>query len=341
VWVGNYRAKEMSSSLRFNLLGYGPAWGGASSLDPACTKVHAHLLFCGLQENVDFTVEATSNPQQHGELPVMQINEAEQVPRLVETAEICSALTGLGHDPDAALTPLQKAESAAYTALVEERLQVALLFSWWEDEANYEAVTRPALAAQLPVPLCYYLPWSMRRRVHSQLARRRCLKADVAYAHGEAALESLATRLSEDAGDFFHGAKPSSVDAAVFAYLNAVLLSPLPNDRIRRSLRAHNNLVTYCERVASRFFGPPPPLLPPASPPTRASSGDPTAAAAAAQGAPAASGKPGKTPRTPKQQQFRRRSRNAVLGALGSALLYALATDTFGRREEDDDSDAD
>ena len=53
------------------------------------------------------------------------------------------------------------------------------------------------------------------------------------------------------------------------------------------------------------------------------------AAEAAASGA-EGGGRPAKEKRTTKQQNFRRRSRNAVLGATGAALIYALAVDALG-----------
>ena len=342
---------------RLSLLSFGPAWG-CPSLDAASCKAHAYLLFCGLQPGKDFAVEPCNNPHVglSGELPVLQVSGPDSGSTLAEPHEIFNTLSTLGYDPDSGLTALQKAESAAFTALIEERLAVALLFSWWEEEANYDAVIRPALAATLPLPLCYYLPWSMRRRVHSQLARRRCASASVAYAHGEAALEALAVRL--DGRAFIHGDAPTSVDASAFAYLTAVLRCPLPDDRLRRLLRGHPNLVAYCERISADYFGGSEPLLPPASGAEAAAAarrasdiravaqGGAAGARAAADAAEAeaeaeAAGGQKKQPRNPKQQAFRRRSRNAVLAAAGSALAYALAVDAFGKGEaESEDEEA-
>ena len=48
-----------------------------------------------------------------------------------------------------------------------------------------------------------------------------------------------------------------------------------------------------------------------------------------------------KEPRTPKQARFKQRSRNAVLGALGAAIAYAVAVDTFGKDEDEDEDDDD
>ena len=332
----------------FRLLAFGPAWG-APSMDAACTKVTAWMRFCGLREGIDFSIEACSpHIGLSGERPVLEMPDR----RLAEPHEIFASLAEIGHDPDASLTAGQKAESLAFTALIEERLHVALLFSWWEEEANYDAVVRPALAASLPIPLCYYLPWSLRRRVHSQLARRRCLSADVAYAMGEAALAALSERLG--ARDYFHGNTPSGVDASAFAYLTAVLRPPMPDDRLRRAMQTHANLVEYCDRVASAHFARPPALLPPVPRPTlsgarpramdarsvaeAAAAAEREAAAKGGRGAPQSAGGSEELTKEKRQQ---RRSRNAVMTAVGGAIVYALAVDTFGRQEDDDDNDDD
>lgn len=348
-WVGRpntstaIHGADMSADLAtapLRLLSFGPGWG-CPSIDPSCTKAHAHLLFCGLKPGVDFAIEPTvSTLTALGELPVLQMNSANaaDAPMLAQPHEIYRALAKRGHDPDERLTPAQRAESLAFQALVEERLGVALLYSLWEEPENYEAVVKPAFSEALPLPLRYYMTWFMRRRAHSQLARRRCCSAEIAYGHGEEALAALSARLANSAqqgGDYFFGREPTSVDASAFAYLTMVLHCPLPHDALRRKLQTHSNLVEYCDRIAARFFGGAPPLLPSLAPSVAAAreGGAPkgTAAASAQQS--------DKQPRTQKQKEFRRRSRNAVLGAVSAALLYSLATDAQNQGSEDDEGD--
>lgn len=328
------------------LLVFAPSFG-APSLDPECTKAYAYLLFCGLKEGADFSVEGFDNWRRSlgADLPVLEMCSTGQLAE--GPTEVCAALAKSGHDLDANLTPEQRAESLAFTALIEERLNVALLYAWWEDETNYDTVVRPALSSTLPVPLCYYLPWTMRRRVKSQLARRRCGSAEIAYGHGEAALAALSVRLGSTR-PYFHGDKPSAVDASAFAYLSAVLRCPLPNERLRAALQQHPNLVSYVERISGAQFGGSAPLLarvaaPAPRVPTAlagvAAYAERQAADAAAAAAAKADGG-GKTPRTPKQEAFRRRSRNAVLGAAGATVLYALATDALGLTQDKDGADS-
>lgn len=333
-----------TSEPRLRLMAFGPAWG-MPSMDAASTKAAAWMKFCGLREGADFEIDPCSKVHVGltGELPMLQSIDAEGNPLLAEPHEVCSALAALGHDADAKLSAAQRAESLAFSALIEERLHVALLYAWWEDEVNYDAVIRPTLGATLSMPLTIYLPWMLRRRVHSQLARRRCLGTDTAYAMGEAALEALAVRLGSR--PFFHGDAPTGVDASAFGYLSAALRCPLPNDRLRVAMRSHPNLVAFCERIAGAHFGGSEPLLPattPAPPRLRNMNGRQIAEQQTA----GSSNAPGvgdavstKEVRTPKQERFRRRSRNAVLGALGTAVAYALAVGTFDKEAEESDED--
>ena len=174
------------------------------------------------------------------------------------------------------------------------------------------------------------------------LAREQCAEPEAAYALGEDALRQLSARLGERR--YFFGEEPCSLDAAVFAYASAILRCPLPQDRLRVSLRGHANLVRFVERVSEAYFGTSEPLLPA---PTAA--GAPSAAAAAAAAArpgvplPGGDGRGGggsaESKRTPKQQRFKQRGRNALIGAAASALLYVLSTDMLGGNEAVGDED--
>ena len=62
-------------------------------------------------------------------------------------------------------------------------------------------------------------------------------------------------------------------------------------------------------------------------------------AAEAMEGESQANGAHKKEPRTAKQQAFRRRSRNAVLAAAGSALLYMFAVDALGQQGDDEEEE--
>ncbi|KAL1524427.1 hypothetical protein AB1Y20_019322 [Prymnesium parvum] len=321
---------ETAVESAMRLLQFSSAWG-APSLDAECTRAQAWLRICGLTPGVDYTVEDCNNPQVAvgGRLPVVELG-----PKLVEPSELYAALRSCGHDADSSLSDSQRADTTAYTALVTEQLGVALLYSWWVEAENYEVI-RSAYAGRLPIPLCYYLPWSIRRKVHSQLARRSCIEEELAYVRGEDALRALSSRYGEK--PYFYGNHPTGIDATVFGYLTAVYRSPLPKDRLRVAMRSYPNLVQLCERMSTRFFDSSAPLVQPEAPqaPLPPMSGKAIGEAEME----ATSNKSSKSNRTPKAQRFKQRSRNALIAAGASALVYVFATDMAGSWQQQGDAE--
>jgi len=329
---------------RLRLLQYAPAWG-APSIDVQCSKAQAWLRVCGCR----FEVEDASSGQAgwSTNLPVLRDG-----PQAFEPEAMYAHLCSQGVDADVSLSPAERAESAAWEALIEERLGVALLYAFWAEDDNYNAVLRPGYAGRLPVPLCFYMPWTMRKRVLSQLARRGAMREGAAYRIGCEALEALDTRLSGRTSFFSSG--PSAIDACAFAYLDALLRCPLPRDALRAKLRSLPALESYVEAFSRRFFDgfapllataetdprlrPPPLTGRPTGFPYAWGGADASAAGASSSGAEEAGS--AKSSRTPKQERFKQRSRNAVLGAVGAALVYAFATDVVGATEDYEDYDA-
>ncbi len=66
---------------------------------------------------------------------------------------------------DRGLTAAQRAEAAAFGALVEARLQPAIAYTTWCEGSAYVAHTRPAYGAAMPFPLSYFVPRAQRRAV--------------------------------------------------------------------------------------------------------------------------------------------------------------------------------
>ena len=105
--------------------------------------------------------------------------------------------------------------------------------------------------------------------------------------------------------------------------------------RLRCSMRQRTNLVRYVERLHDRFFDGPATLLEAVPMPPVTSSAVPQQS-----GAEENEGRQAKSSRTPKQQRFKDRSRNALLAAAGSMLLYVAAmTDVREDLDEAYDSD--
>lgn len=73
-------------------------------------------------------------------------------------------------DLDRGLTASQRAEAAAFAALVEGKLQPALLYGAWCEAAPFGAHTRPAYGAGLPFPLSQWAPRATRKALAAHFA---------------------------------------------------------------------------------------------------------------------------------------------------------------------------
>lgn len=330
-----------SSSAPLRLLSVPGEWG-TLSIDPRCATLEAWLRIAAAPYELEHVQQAQPSWSAN-ELPVLRSHT-----RALGPHELYDHLREAGIDADANLSPVQRADAAAWASLVEERLGVAILFAFWAEDENYETVLRSAYAARLAIPLCFYVPWTMRKRVLSQLARRGALANGAAYRIGADALEALNTRLAGRTAFFDSG--PSGVDACAFAHLDLLLRCPLPRDSLRAKLRSYPDLVAYVEAFSRRYFDNFEPIVPTPQTDHRlrppALTGRPAGFPYAWDEAAASSTDAGAQPcasssRTPKQQRFKRRSRNAVFGALGAALMYAFATDMVHKEEDYEDYDAD
>ena len=73
-------------------------------------------------------------------------------------------------DLDRGLTASQKAEAAAFGALVEAKLQPALVYSTWCEGGAFSQHTRGAYGAGLPFPLSFFIPRAQRKAVMAHFA---------------------------------------------------------------------------------------------------------------------------------------------------------------------------
>lgn len=142
-----------------------------------------------------------------------------------------------GIDLDAALSAGERADAEALTALVHLRLQDALLYSLWLEEANYK-LCQGVYAAAMPFPLNRILAYLAHKRVEARFQADEVdalhVRAEV-YRQAQAAYQALATRLGEQR--YFFGDRPSSVDAAVAAHLLFLDKAPLVSKRRPHSVK--------------------------------------------------------------------------------------------------------
>ena len=334
------------------------AWG-LPSLSPECVAVEAYLRLAGLR----FTAEDCKTPyaSPSGQLPALDAcadvvggsdGKDDQSNRdhtgALAAHRITSHLRRKVADLDAhVVTAKDRASLAAYLALVEARVASATTYYTWIDRDRFTRHTRDAYGRAFPAPLSYILPWLWRRQA---LARMPGHDEDRVASGVRDAYAALTARLIDGGGAYLMGDTPTSVDALAFAHLAFHAHSPAC-DALRRELRRFPALVDYVERVRTTVF-----------PDEEGSGGKggsamdaidssmwldpPTAQSRGRRGWwGGGAGGAKKKQRSAKEIRFRRRSRYAVLIAIGAVLSYLLTGEVlvlaFGDGDGDGDEDGD
>ena len=221
------------------------AWGlrNASAFN---LKAQALLAASGLAHE---TVEALPAKGPKGKLPALVDGE-----RTIGDSALIQAHLAAAHgfDPDAALDARQRAESEAYRRLAEEHLYFVNLHVRWVQRPR---PTRDAFFGTLPAPVRAAVFAALRRQVKRTLWGQGIGRHSVAEIldFGRQDIDALAARL--DGAPFFHGERPTSIDAALYPQILNTYAVPYDTP-LRRHAAAIGTLVDYCARCDAAFFGP-------------------------------------------------------------------------------------
>ena len=319
------------------------------SLSPECIAVETYLRLAGLRFAAEDCRTHYASPS--GALPALDQNldvvggavpgDANRDPtgalarhRIVEhlRRKVC--------DVDAHLGPDDRAQLAAYVALVEHKLATATAWYQWIDKDRFAKHTRPAYGAAFPAPLSHVLPW-MWRRTQLAGAAAHALDDDRVRDGLKVAYASLASKLASTGGPYLLGAKPTSVDALLFAHLAYHARAPCM-DAARGIMRAFPALIEYVEDLERSIF----PTPGEAGRPGRGGSAPGALDSSSWREPPSANargrrnwwgrresgfgGSDGEEkPLSAKERRFRRRSRWSVLVAIGAVATYLFAGDVM------------
>lgn len=164
-------------------------------------------------------------------------------------------------DPDASLTPAERAIGIAFRRLFKESLFWVIIEIRHRDDAGF-AIYRHVLWSLLApgVPL-----EEVGEDVKAAANNIRKNMIDQMYGHGmgrhtseevhQIGIADL-TAVSDFLADkpFFFGDTPTGIDATAYAYLAHII--ELPLDSISTQFaRGRQNLVDYCRRMRARFYG--------------------------------------------------------------------------------------
>lgn len=222
---------------------------GLPGVTPEDIQVQALLRFAGCEHKATCGLHESASPS--AQLPMIEIRretgEREAIGHPYVFDALQSSLPELG-----AVFSEGSADDLALVALVESRMARALWFAWWCEKQNYNQVIWPVFCRFSPFPASCWQPWVLQLRHTFLLGLLGVDRSEQAYGDAEKAAACLSARLGDK--PYFHGSKPSPLDALVFGHLIVYLCVPLPVDHLAAKVRKFSNLVQYCRRILDDHF---------------------------------------------------------------------------------------
>jgi glutathione S-transferase len=161
-----------------------------------------------------------------------------------------------GKDPDEGLTNFERAASLAFRRMLKENFYWVIIQARWIDDANWRiyknvlgSMIMPGASPEAQEPILSGIREQTKAQMHGHGMGRHT--ADEVYRLGTQDITAVSDFLGEK--PFFMGDRPTTADAAVYAYLANLIEIPLENP-----VKAHGlelkNLVAYCRRMRERFY---------------------------------------------------------------------------------------
>ena len=222
------------------------AWG-LSSVSPFCSKLETWLQMANIDHRVDRNFNPLKAPK--GKAPYIEIDGE----YIADSSLIIEELTDRFEVKiDAHLSPAQRGQATLIQRTCENHLYFPLVYSRWMVD-DYWAEVRDTYFRGLAGPARLVVSAMARRKVKKLLHHEGTTRHDHATILESAKIDvdALATVLGED--DYVLGQRPASIDATVFAFVDALYRPPVARD-FAALVEAHDNLVAYCERMRERYW---------------------------------------------------------------------------------------
>ena len=217
-----------------------PELFGVADNNPFGLKVYAFLKLCGLAFRHEHIFDASKAPR--GQLPYLvdgdtAIGDSDTI--------ICHLISRNALTIDNALTSGQRDTDFLVRRMLDD-LYWVMSYSRWKDD-RYWPLFRDAIlrthhgvkAESLETARQYNF-----KRYHFQGIGR--YDPDAAYARGIADLRVLANLLP--ASEFLFGARPSSIDAAIYGFTANIYFYEI-NTPLKEFLLSQSNVVLHCQSV--------------------------------------------------------------------------------------------
>ena len=209
-------------------------------------KVFAFLRLAGVPFTHQHIFDASAAPR--GQLPYI-VDDGETIG---DSDTIIAHLTAKYRlTLDDGLTEAERDTRHLLIRMLDD-LYWVMSYSRWKDEAFWPAF-RDALRLEHPSlteeGLRKAQEFNFQRYYYQGIGR---FAPAAAYARGIADLEVLATRLA--ASDYVFGARPTSVDAAIYGFIANILFYPIETP-LRRCVVSHPGLVRHCTAIHAAVGG--------------------------------------------------------------------------------------
>lgn len=225
---------------------YYPFWDLPSG-SPFCVKMELYLKMLGAEYQVQCLHDPRSAPKK--KLPYIDDNGF----KVADSGLIIDYLKEKnGLDLDEHLSIEQRAISLAFKRLIEEHLYWAIVYSRWIDEKNWK-ITKPTYFSAMPPVVKQVVPSILRSGI------KKALKAHGLGRHSEAELYRLGLDSLKAVNNFlgnkayFFNDKPSSLDAVAYAFLTAIIDTPLESP-LREYLSSQPLLQKYVANLKKSYF---------------------------------------------------------------------------------------
>ncbi|KAG6374474.1 hypothetical protein JVT61DRAFT_4517 [Boletus reticuloceps] len=209
----------MTTSPHVVLLGI-PKKPNHPSLSGFCQKLETFLRYSKISYELRDTYPFKA-PK--GKVPYAEITHDDKTVTIPDSHFIIQHLVenGLIKDPDeaAGLTSVQRVESRAFQAYVEEVLYLAIVYDRWYVDENYAVTTRETFGDS-PWPVRSFMSWFFRWRVTGVLYSAGVGRHSPEEVHRlqKEAFEALEVKYAEHR--YFHGGElPSRIDLTVYGFL--------------------------------------------------------------------------------------------------------------------------
>jgi len=231
------------------------------NLSPFCCKLETWLRIAQIPYEVVETRDPRTAPRR--KLPYIE-DDGVRIPDSGVVIDHLSRTRSI--DPDAHLSPAQRATSLLVRRALEEHYAFVLAYTHLVSDEGVKHTG--ARFDALPALIRPLVARAVRKNVMRLLWHQGLLR----YSHDEIvahAIEDWRAILSfMSDGPFFFGDHPAGIDAVVFGTLAPTVLTPIETP-IRAFLRSQPKAVAYAERMRDRFF---PELAPPTASAERSTS---------------------------------------------------------------------